>query len=254
VFEPVPPFKAIIDHFKERIIAGRLQPGDTLPTVRAVADQWSVAHATAARAMRELQAEGYAYTSGKTTLVADRGQAELTLRVPVVGTRRRGESFPPDADLHEEITEAGLVVPPEYVSRVLELGPGTPVVRREAVSRRGVQVVRLSVRWYPPGFAESIPEILDTDARVHGPAHIAHRMGEVTGRRTEAGLDSYHSRTADEREARLMKIPAGSPVLARVTTWQDREGVMEYFEGVYPMGVVVSMEYLDSLASLDDEE
>lgn len=254
MFDPIPKFQAILNHYKTLIIAGQLQAGDTLPTVRGVAEKWQVAHATAARAMRELQSEGYAYTSGKTTLVADRGQAELTLRLPIVGTRRRGLMLPADASIRGELTEAGLVVPPAYVSHVLGYEPGERVVRREALIRRGQKVIELSVRWYPD-YSEAIPEMLETgDPRLNGWPHIAMRIAEETGRSQEAGLDSVHARTTDEREARLMRIAEGAAVMARVTTWGDREGVQEYFEGVYPEGVVISNEYLDSLASLDDDE
>lgn len=255
MFAPIPKFQAIINHYKDLIIAGRLQAGDTLPTVREVAVKWSVAHATATRAMRELQSEGYAYTVGKTTLVADRGQAELTLRLPIVGTRRHGLMLPADASIRGELIAAGLVVPPAYVSRVLGQEEGEEVVRREQLIKRGQRVIELSVRWYPAFLVPLIPEMLETgDSRINGWPHISLKIAELTGRTQDAGLDSIHSRTADEREAPLMRIAVGDAVLARVTTFGDREGVLEYLEAVYPQGVVISNEYLDSLASLDDDE
>jgi len=213
--------------------------------------------------MRELQAEGYAYTSGRTTLVADRGQAQVTLRVPVTGTRYKGDVMPPpgghrDAEslpIGELVTAVGEVSPPEYVTRVLGLEPDDLTLRIEAVAHQQSAPVRLTVRWYSQRFA-GLPGV------PAGPGHTAvggwpamrYEFEQATGRTLNAGLDSFHGRTADEREARLLRIAVGTSVLARVTTWADRDGVAEYIEAVYPPGVVVSMEYLDSLASLDDEE
>lgn len=259
MFDPVPKFKTICDHYKERIIAGQLSAGDPMPSVREVAVKWKCAPATAARAMRELQSEGYAYTVGQTTVVADRRQAELTLRVPVTGTRYKGDMYPPPGPRGDDavrepvgvrVTEAGVVVPPEYVTQLFVREPGSEVVRSEAVTTHDSRPVTLTVRWYPPEH-QDVPGILETGYRgARGPAAVRYDIEQRLGYPLTAGLDSFHGRTADEREARLLRIAVGTAVLARVITWAGRDGVAEYVEAVYPPGVVVSMEYLDSLSEL----
>ena len=61
----------IARHYREKIERGELQPGQLLPSVRAMANRWKVAHTTANRALRTLQADGLVQsTSGLGTVVA----------------------------------------------------------------------------------------------------------------------------------------------------------------------------------------
>lgn len=263
MFDPVPRFKSIVEHYKEKIISGQLQPGDAMPSVREVARSWECAHATAARALRELQSEGYAYTVGQTTIVADRRSAKLTLRVPVTGTRNKGDVMPPPAarapgedrePVGGHVTAAALVEPPAYVPPLFGLDLDSEVVRVEEVVSHGGRPVRLTVRWYPPQYSD-IPNILKVgNSAAGGWAGIRYAIELRRGTTLNAGLDSFHARLADQREAGLLRIGVGSPVQARVTTWADREGVAEYIESVYPSDVTVSMEYLDSLSELGDPD
>lgn len=52
------PFQQITDAYRSRIISGDLKEGDRLPSVRALADEWGVAHATAAKVWPALAKEG----------------------------------------------------------------------------------------------------------------------------------------------------------------------------------------------------
>jgi GntR family transcriptional regulator len=69
-----PVYQQLVDQVKFAIAAGRLQPGDRLPTVRDVAVQVRVNRNTVARVYSELEREGILYTrSGQGTFVSDRG-------------------------------------------------------------------------------------------------------------------------------------------------------------------------------------
>src|SRR3954447_15673183 len=60
----------IVSRFREAIDAGRLEPGEKLPTTRALAEQAGVNHLTAVRAYRRLAEEGYvSATVGRGTFV-----------------------------------------------------------------------------------------------------------------------------------------------------------------------------------------
>src|SRR5262249_39561078 len=52
------PFQRIAADLRARIAGGELRPGDRVPSARALTRQWSVAIATASRALAALQAEG----------------------------------------------------------------------------------------------------------------------------------------------------------------------------------------------------
>ena len=69
---PVPPFEQIRAQIALQVAAGRLLPGDRLPTIRTLADELDVAANTVARAYRELIATGICIAAGRRgTFVAD---------------------------------------------------------------------------------------------------------------------------------------------------------------------------------------
>jgi len=83
-----PPFEQIRFQVLAHIEAGRLSPGDRLPTVRGLAADLGLAAGTVARAYRELESEGAVVTHGRAgTVVADTALASTT-RV-----RRAAEHF-----------------------------------------------------------------------------------------------------------------------------------------------------------------
>lgn len=59
--DPRPIFQQIADDLMARVEAGELGP--RLPSVRRIADEYGVAHATAAHAVRELVRQGRAATT-----------------------------------------------------------------------------------------------------------------------------------------------------------------------------------------------
>lgn len=68
----VPPFEQIRLQVLAHVSAGRLGPGDRLPTIRALATDLGVAAGTVGRAFRELEAAGVVTTRRRTgTVVAD---------------------------------------------------------------------------------------------------------------------------------------------------------------------------------------
>jgi DNA-binding transcriptional regulator YhcF (GntR family) len=53
-----PPYLRIADEIRRRIEAGELVPGDPVPSTRRITDEWGVAMATAAKALRALVEQG----------------------------------------------------------------------------------------------------------------------------------------------------------------------------------------------------
>lgn len=268
-----PKYRQIIVLIKSQISTRVLRPGDRLPTVREIADTWHVSHATATKAMRELCREGYAHVVGNATYVRDRGTADLTVRRVMWAGRGRASlgdagpgyfelSGPPHRPGWRRVTEAGLVPAPDYVADVMELPRGAEVLRVEWVvsSTMWPDIVErgkadpqprpyeLTVKWYPKEWAEISPDLLvtgldDATSPLVDNGYGAQLAEEATGRRPDAGLEAYHARLADEREARLLEIEVGSVVLGCVETWQDDNGVVEYRETVMPTGVVRMIEH-----------
>jgi GntR family transcriptional regulator len=169
---------------------------------------------------------------------------------------------PPHRPGWRRVTASGLVPAPDYVADVMEIERGAEVLRVEWVigSAMWPDIVErhdpaprprpyeLTVHWYPAAWAEISPRLLVTGLDdAHSPlvdnGYGAQVAEEATGRRPTAGLEAYHARHADEREAQLLDVEVGSTVLGCVETWQDDDGVVEYRETVMPMGVVRMLEH-----------
>jgi GntR family transcriptional regulator len=68
----VPPYEQVRLQVLAHLSAGRLRPGDRLPTIRALATDLGVAAGTVARAFHELETTGVVTTRRRTgTVVAD---------------------------------------------------------------------------------------------------------------------------------------------------------------------------------------
>lgn len=52
----------VVAYYQEAIRAGKLRPGDELPSTRRVADEWDVSVSTAQRALEALRDEGWTQT------------------------------------------------------------------------------------------------------------------------------------------------------------------------------------------------
>lgn len=68
-----PPYRQLADHYRERIEAGTLRPGDRIPSVLAMAAEAGVSPGTAHKAARWLREAGLVQTSRQGTTVADGG-------------------------------------------------------------------------------------------------------------------------------------------------------------------------------------
>jgi DNA-binding transcriptional regulator YhcF (GntR family) len=67
-----PPYLAIAAEIRRRILAGRLAPGDRVPSTRAITREWGVAMATATKALAALRQEGLVRVEpGVGTVVVD---------------------------------------------------------------------------------------------------------------------------------------------------------------------------------------
>lgn len=68
-----PPYLVIAGDLRARIESGELRPGDALPSISALSQEYGVAKTTAAKALNLLKAEGLAHgVQGWGTLVSHR--------------------------------------------------------------------------------------------------------------------------------------------------------------------------------------
>lgn len=86
---PAPLYQQIVEGFRREILAGRLQPEESLPSFRALAEELLVSLITVKRAYEDLEREGLIYSrQGLGTFVAA-GGAERTRRLQREETERQ---------------------------------------------------------------------------------------------------------------------------------------------------------------------
>jgi GntR family transcriptional regulator len=245
VERPVPPYAQIANYYRAEIVEGRLKPGERLPAIAAIADEWEVAATTAAKGVGLLQVEGLIYTSPQGSFVADPRGTSRTPRdrvtaSPVHRIGTNGETV--------TVNAAEIVGAPAYVADVLGIAPGEQVIRREEVLYHGAHAQALTVDWIPATNVMEAAELLEAVPIAGG---AITQIESVTRRRPTYGRDYVRGRAADAREAGALKLPVGAPILAGTHVWSDGEGVILYGEWCMPPDQVLSYDY--SVPAGEDE-
>lgn len=228
----------IAEHYRQAIRDGQLAPGERLPTVRELAEQHSVATATARAAMGWLRTEGWIVTTQRGSFVAHDVANTATPADRLARIRRTGSIL--GTGETRRVTSAALLVPPLYVAELFDQDPADQVVRREYVIGSGHQRLALEVDWYPPQLAEAVPDLLST---AHASDDLLAQIERVTGRTVEYGRDAMHGREADQREASALGIRPGASILAGTHEWSDDQGIIVYGEWCLPTRLTIGYEY-----------
>jgi GntR family transcriptional regulator len=69
---PVAPWRQIAQIYRDKISSGELAPGDRLPSIRSISQEYEVATTTAQKVLEALRDEGLVVTSPMGTFVAER--------------------------------------------------------------------------------------------------------------------------------------------------------------------------------------
>jgi GntR family transcriptional regulator len=239
------PYAQIAQHIRDEIHAGRLVPGDRVPSVRELAAEYGVSRATADKALSALRSEGLVIAvTGVGTQVAD--------QVPTVqtgGTRfRRMLSTGRATRIGErsEILSSELVPAPEFVAAALRIPMGSPAIcrRRRFMDEDGISA--LSMSWLAGDLADVAPELLSVESINGGTLGAVVR---ATGRQPAPGLDTAKARLATGDEATALGLDQPVAVLVVETRLNDEDGVpIEYGVDIIGPGRPWSVGYDLSLA------
>ncbi|MBD2835143.1 GntR family transcriptional regulator [[Kitasatospora] papulosa] len=210
-----PPYARIAGHYRDLISSGELAPGELLPSIRALADQWQVSTATADRAMKLLRDE------------------KLVNGIPGVGTEvmARPVSLASGSERHDRSSRtksswgvgekssghtAAMVAAPEDVAHALGINPGDDVVRRSRVYRDAHGIVSHSTSWIPAEFAQVLPELARSE-RLKGGLSLD-LIAEATGRQVTHRVDEETARIATPDDLKLLELNAETVAAILVLT------------------------------------
>jgi GntR family transcriptional regulator len=223
------PYRQIARHYREQIERGELQPGQLLPSVRAMADHWKVAHTTANRALRTLQAEGLVLsTSGLGTVVAPSAPTAQSL---ITHLRETGSFYP--QGYRSVITGAQTIPATAQIADALGLEIGDQVITRSRITYDAADVpIEYSANYVRGEFADAAPALLVAEPITNG---MLGYLEAQTGRRATVGCDQYAAFAATTDQAAALHLAVGAPVLIERHWWTDADGtVLDYAESVEP--------------------
>jgi GntR family transcriptional regulator len=193
----VPVHHQIADAIRAQIASGALAPGDPLPTIKALTEQWRCADGPARRALDVLRSEGL-ITAGRgrpatvrraqdrtaVTLSASwsQEQKDLVLRPREERSKRGAIELTAGISI-EDITSEHLysdVPAPADLAAEFDLAPGTVLVQRtyEMTEPSTGNLISRSVSYIPRSIIEANPALLD-EAREPWPGGHQHQLFTV---------------------------------------------------------------------------
>ncbi|MGC5041092.1 GntR family transcriptional regulator [Streptomyces sp. DT73] len=223
-----PPYARIASHYRDLISSGELSPGDLLPSIRTMADEWGVSTATADRAMKLLRDE------------------RRVQGIPGVGTEVMAQplSLTSGSERHDRSSKtqsswgvgeqssghtAGTVSAPDDIADVLGIAPGDDVIRRSRVYRDAHGIVSHSTSWIPAEFARVLPELAKSE-RLKGGLSLD-LIAQSTGRQVVRRVDEETARIATAQDLELLEMDAETiaAILVLTARFLDADGeLLEY--------------------------
>jgi GntR family transcriptional regulator len=221
---PVPLYYQLAQNLETAIRSGRLSSGSHLDNELELARQLRVSRPTVRRAIAVLANRG----------LVIRRHGIGTLVVPVRVRRPVRLS-----SLYDDLAEAGqtpttrllafeTVPAPAEVATSLQQSRGSRVLHFERLRLASGQPIALMRNFLPLALQEVVTE---ADLKTNG----LYRLLRQSGIHLRLASQTIGARSAQRREARLLKVPTGSPLLTmRRISYDDAGQPVEYGSHVYP--------------------
>ncbi|MEU9616921.1 GntR family transcriptional regulator [Streptomyces sp. NPDC048209] len=223
-----PPYIQIFENLRGQILRGELTPGDPIPTLRTIADDWGVSQVTASKAVGLLQEEKYVTVGGPglRTTVRDPKNLHRNGRDRAKSVRRTGRIY--TTGEYAKITSAEVVPAPADVAAVLGLQGVEPTAIKRVRVTYGPddKPVSASISWFDGALAESAPKLLEPDRITEGTWGYVEQQTDMKATR---GRDQISTRLATEEDAELLDIELPAAVKVSTTLlWTADDVVIEY--------------------------
>jgi GntR family transcriptional regulator len=228
----------IAAHFRTLIADGTLAPGDSLPSMREVSEQFNVAITTVNRAYSLLKREGLTRAeAGNRTAVAEPGPFAATGAARIDRLTKTGKHYAPGETSTGHTAMVRSCADPRIADELgIELHDEI-VIRRRVFRRNGVPTVSALSCIHIRALA-NVPELLqEGELRPFWQHTYTERTGKQVTRSPE--VRSARIASADELEALEVEAPpeAAVPVLVLHTTFHTEDGPLEVWEDVYAPGL-----------------
>ncbi|RSS53027.1 GntR family transcriptional regulator [Streptomyces sp. WAC01280] len=233
-----PGYAEIAAHYRQLIEDGSLRPGDSLPPMSQVKEQFGVTITTVNRAYRLLKDEGLTLPRpGAGTVVADQPQVASTGAARLARIARTGEKYAPGETSIGHVAHLRSCHDPQ-VADILGVELGDEVVLRRRVFLRDGKPAVAAFSMIHMRALVDVPELLQPQPFDRFWQEI---YTERTGRLTTKSPERRTARLASSDELELLGVQAPEnaavPVLVLVNVFHDDRGPLEVWEDVYAPGL-----------------
>lgn len=224
---PVPLYGQIKDMLRKKILDGSYPPHSKLPSESELMALFDVSRITARQAIRDLQKEGLVFTiQGKGSFVTKPKAVQDLTRLEGFGEAMNSKGY----ETYSRLIGAREVPASSEVARALKVTRDTPVIEIERVRYLNRSPISLDVSYFTLDVGRRLmDEDLETrDIFVILENDYAFPLG--------AADIVINAAVADEKEAELLAVEAGAPILRmeRLTFTQDGRPID--YEHLYYIG------------------
>jgi DNA-binding GntR family transcriptional regulator len=231
----------VASHFRRLIADGKLEPGDTLPSVDDIRQQFDVSAKTVSRALKVLKEEGLAASRGGLgTVVTERPRiAPASGAARVDRVRRGGPNYAPGETSTGHTAMFRSCADP-IIARRLDVEPHDEIVIRRRVFRQDGTPKVIGIEFIHPRVLAVVSDLLKQGPR--GPVHWHVEYERATGKKIHGSPELRAGRHATRGELGLLEIElpdadVAVPVLVTHVVYHDEDGPVEVMEDVYRPGL-----------------
>jgi GntR family transcriptional regulator len=223
---PIPFYLQLSESLRDGIQNGLWKPGDQLPGEHALCDSYGLSRSVVRQALSELEHEGLIYRRrGKGAFVAEAKIVE-SLAQKLTGfhqdMRERG---------HRPVSQVLIqaVVPaPAGIARELALPAGAPVVHLQRLRFVSDEPIVLVSSYLPEALCPGLEGVDFSEQSLYAYLEYAYGLHIARGRRRMEAVG------ASEREAALLQVAAGAPLLKLDSVSYLAEGTpIEYYRALH---------------------
>jgi GntR family transcriptional regulator len=225
------PHRQIAETLRAQIRRGDWAPGERLPSIPALAQQFGVAKQTVQRSIDQLRVEGVLITKpGTGTYVRGTRRRLNRLSRGRYGAHR-GYHSDLAARYRQYLTQVGRAPAPPEVADAYGVADGTELVVRRHLVRTQDAPVELGASWFR--VADAGGTSLEREQAFGRPLY--QEVEEVTGRRYAQASDQITARQPTREEAEALAIRPDTPVLHLLhVAYDQRRRPIEVAQATWP--------------------
>lgn len=240
--DPRSPSKQIAADLRDQIASGALPPDAKLPSERELSERFHVAPQTVRQAVALLKNEGLVVgQAGRGVFVRSReplirlGTDRFSRAHRTAGkSAQQAEAEGIGRTFRQEILELAEVPAPAHIAEHLGVCEGEPVFKRSRREYVGDEPNQVAVSYYRP---EVVAGTAITQVNT-GPGGSYARLEEA-GHTLIEFYEEFTARMPTPDELRLLRLPAGTPVVNVLRVAHDAKGPVEVFESVVNSRMIV---------------